>query len=467
MVQREFVKKQENSFIRISVKDSRISSIALLSFVCLASYFCILLRVAISPVFTILALAICAGFILLTEYIYGIGLVLFLLSFQYIFNLQYNSYSMVSILSVVVLGKVMWTLRGRNAIRDRTFVLFIAFVSYGVVQCVLLGNSLFFFFGLIVNLSLVCMVVFEIDGSINIREIKMISYCFALGVIVACITALMQDMIPNMSSVLSNVLSSVYYRSDEVRMERFDSLQQNPNYFSLDVTIAVNAIIITSMRQKKIKLIDIILVFLLLLFGIFSLSKSFLVSVAFSALLFVIYERKKIGKLIPFAIIIAILAGVLFQISKDYIFVFFERMTSGENANEMLSGRTDHWIEYADYLFSDVRALLFGMGYLQKPIGLTDAHSMYIEVFSFFGLAGGGILIALFLSFFSFWGEKRDLLHFFMLLVILFRGLAINMLGNDSYFYFIIIAVMLNCCNPVDYDSIEKKNEVTTYRYLR
>lgn len=96
---------------------------------------------------------------------------------------------------------------------------------------------------------------------------------FSLGIILSSILASLKDVFP----IVNTFVGSSSLRLDsEHYAARFSGLQGNPNYYTLDI-IMVLAVILVLMYRKSVKPVYIGCFVVLSVFGIMSVSKSYLV----------------------------------------------------------------------------------------------------------------------------------------------------------------------------------------------
>lgn len=421
-------------------------------------YLLIIFGIAISQIFTIASFIIAAAFIAFSDIKKGIGLQFFLLSFQYIYKLNPNSFSLFSLLNVIVGIKLMVSLsKRRKGIQHNGLIVYLLFFFFVIIQTLFLSSPIFSTIGFLLNLFLLLGVSSLYDREIiHFNDINLFIHSFVLGIIVSSFTAVFKNYIPN----LSNLLYEVYYKTEQVRTMRFNGLLHNPNWYSLDVIVALDALLVYLLRKRVFSFFHFVEIALLIVFGIMTLSKSFILSLIISLLLILLYLVRKPKLLFLFLGSAAVLFILSYLFFGDYLLSVFERLEASDTVAGITSGRTDIWSSYIEALFGDARYLFFGFGYINSPKYLADSHSLYFDFISYFGIFGGIVLLLFFVTLFSK-NKKRDFLSFFVLLILLIRGIAINMLSNDSFYYYLILTIMLYRCDAIkkggkDFHAISK-----------
>jgi len=408
---------------------------------CLAIVPFILLGVRI-PYINIVALLLACCIIFCSSVTEILNILLFFLAFATIFKLGPGR---ISFFNFLVLAAIIKLFFSNTSIKfsHNEILSFIVFMVYtmllddisGLVRLI----SMMIYFTLM-------LLLFRQDEKINLRSVLLF---FSLGIILASIIALFKQYIPGLSLRL---------RQSNLRLEgreyigRFSGLQGNPNFYTMDITIALAGwfgLIIC----KRAKLIDYVFVVILSIFGVMSISKSFLA--AYIVLLFITLvsftTQKNMGIIKGISIVLILIIVIYVITDKGYIKAYMYRLMQDDIAEESLSGvttgRYDLWVYYITYIFNDIKVLFLGEGIGAANYLGRASHNYFIEIVYYFGIIGG---ILYFLCIKNVFPKrdlsiKRSFVNYIPIILLFVRGMAINLIMRESiFFYYIIIAVMLN-----------------------
>ncbi|SFT25341.1 hypothetical protein [Paenibacillus sp. BC26] len=408
---------------------------------------CLLLTVLILfglsfPYLNLVGMLIACVFIVFGSLYEILGILLFLLAFSTIFKLQPGGNTFFSVLILVAILKLLFTNRNIKFSFKEVLIL-ITFICYVLVW----DNSLEALVRLInIVMYLVLMIlVFKQNQKMELRSILMF---FSLGIILASIAGLFSAQIPGLLSFLNQAKIKL---EPGLYINRFSGIQSNPNFFTMDISIAIAGWfgLITSGRIKSM---DYIVVIILSVFGFMSISKSFLVMyvILLLFLLITLGKQKILGVIKGVLIIGVIFIGIYLFIDKSYFSAFLSRLSNDSNNlsfSSVTTGRYDLWTDYVKYIFSNAKVLLFGEGIGAGDYNQRAAHNYFIETLYYLGVMGALLYL---------WCVKmvfprrdilvrRSLVNYLPLLILLIRGTAITLINRENLiFYLIIIAVMLN-----------------------
>lgn len=268
------------------------------------------------------------------------------------------------------------------------------------------------------------------------------------GILSACISSEILMNYPHMLQYID--VNTV----EQIGLIRLSGFVGDPNYYSAQILVAISAllIVLNKTERKALIVLQIVAIIVLLYFGLQSVSKMFIVSIAFVAVLWIfnmLIEKRsisyKFGMIVSILIVVGIvIATNLFTDQKNLYLLRVEDVT---DADTLTTGRSNLWGIYLNYLVSNITDLFFGIGLSQNQvrIDIYDAHSTLIEIIYQLGIIGGLILL--------FWwkGVYQDLvdktkLNFSRSLYFLIMGssvflpwLALGMIYSKEFFYFILL----------------------------
>lgn len=203
--------------------------------------------------------------------------------------------------------------------------------------------------------------------------------------------------------------------------------------------------ILNKSRKIWIDLISIVFVTAL---GVLTLSKVFLVMLAFFVVYFMIalvvkLKKKSIKYLVPFALLVVVLCFA----GRSYIADIYDRLFLYNNGdsfwNEILNGRVDIWKNYLKDFKSSWHNILFGVG-LFRPNFTFDPHNAYIFVLHRFGVVGIVCILTLIVSYVMAAKPKFKFSFCKVLIVLtwLIIGLEETVL-SDQFMIYLIFGLML------------------------
>jgi hypothetical protein len=352
-----------------------------------------------------------------------------------------SPFSLYNFLLVFAITRMLWIDKGRVNSRCIHFCLVVILVS--TIGLFFAGTDttlkMLSFLAGVVFVGLVISNAYEYDILAIIRA-------FAFGVIVSSIVFLAIDFMPGITKYIT---FETYRVSAGIRHIRFSGLLNNPNHYTLSVNIACMALM-SYLIVRKTKVIDIVFFLLLLLFGIYSLSKSFVFGFMASVIMSLIYLlRHNPGRWLKLTVTGFIICIVAFQfIDNKIIDILINRILINDviDFNTYTTGRVGIFKMYFDYIIENIRVLFIGNG-LFNPLD-RDSHNFFIELIYSFGIVGTSIVI---FSYFRLsragWKvkkhNKKSILNYAPLLVFLIRGMAVNIILSTMFPAYLIVITLI------------------------
>lgn len=232
---------------------------------------------------------------------------------------------------------------------------------------------------------LMCCSVDEWDYTKVFRSMSLTTVCVCFIILIA------QMKVYNYRSI--NVLFSGVFRfgygTDVTKM----SVGFNPNYLAYICLACIEGLAFNIIRKKH-RFIDILLIVLLGFFGLFTMSKKFILcAVIFLVLLFLASDKAK-SKIRIFLVstLLVLSIGLILY----YCFpTIYENLISRFNADDLSTGRESIFQFYMNELTSDIKLLLFGVGlqsYEYKLLttypGASIPHNGFQELLVMWGVFG-------------------------------------------------------------------------------
>ena len=385
-----------------------------------------------------------ASFIILTwDVEEAFCLMLYIISFDRIFKLQLGGFALINLLFLLFLIRLLINQRFKidykMAIPLFVFFIYSIFISVntGLIDCITIFITIF------LGMMLLC---FK-DEVFNVC--RLVEYTSA-GLVVSSVIALFNSYFPRLSLVLGSsrikLGAGLYYY-------RFAGLQSNPNYYTVLISVVL-AVFVVMFIYKKFRFLDGLYFITLLIFGLMSSSMSFVVSfLALGALMFIALFRKNM-KFIFFGLLAVIITGIVVYALRntDFVSTVIYRAKSISdsddiNASSLTSGRSALWLMYVEYLTSDLKSLILGVGIGADAYSIVgyQSHNYFIEIVFYTGLIGAVLYVWSMISIFGpkqYCKYKISPVLYIPLLIFLLRGFARCLFADEQLVFMILLCVI-------------------------
>lgn len=416
------------SVINENRRNGKSSSLKYLVLVCLLLAALIIGRAANDMMFYIFA-AISAIIITASNVANGFCLLLFLLPSSSILKAGVGQISFFTILFLIVVVKMFFTRKKYSA------GVLISVILMAVYALAVSGTDQLV---TVATMALGLVMVYSLR-TVNINANDAV-FSFSMGITLASVIALLKETFP----IVSEFIEETTIKLDvEEYATRFSGLHGNPNYYTLDIIIVLSAIIVLMYYKKGIKIHTISMI-ALSVFGLMSISKSFLLSWIILVFIWLVLSVKQgVGKIFKFLVIGVIAVSCIYLFAYEYINTYLFRFAedSGSGLDSLTTGRLDLWIDYIEAILGDVKIMLFGNGLNTLIEGKLGAHNTFIESAFCLGLLGS----ALFVSTIRICTGKIVVkpVMWIPVFLLLFRMTAINTLTYDNLWFYIALMVVL------------------------
>lgn len=329
-----------------------------------------------------------------------------------------------------------------------TFIVLFSLINYGYDSNGALQGAL------IVSLLLVSYLLFVYRKQINVNE----SFrALILGIAVSTVLALVSMAIPNFAH-------KIYHFDGTYKRLKLLCLHQNHLAVICLFAMSYYAHKIINQKGKLWKNLSVLVV--LLVIGLFTMSKAFIVVAAFIVLylfvyLIVIYKKKSLKFVIPSLIALVIICFIAKDLVLKIINRFVAYNTTSSFINQITTGRSGIWYEYFTYVSSSVKKMMFGVGLFSKELISIGPHNVFVYFLYRSGLVGIIMLGVLIWSYLREYDGKFSI-HFRNCLPILtFIIVAMEeMIFSDRFYFFMVLALML-IFKPKEETQEETKEEGT------
>ncbi len=244
--------------------------------------------------------------------------------------------------------------------------------------------------------------------------------------------------------------------------------QINPNTLGIIAVLASTGLM--QLRTMKVgKRSDLILMCVVLLFAALSTSRTYLACLALMVVLLIAAEkggaREKLRLIVVLSLALAAAVGAMSVLFPDTFAYFVKRFL----VSDITTGRDDLLVRYHDFIVSNPRVMLFGIGLQDISNRLVDfyrvaigvPHNSIQELIIAWGVPGLLLFAALFVSMFydSYLRNKNQtLLNWIPLIIILFKGMAGQML-NSAYTMLAFSYAYLSLCVEINKHDIPRRGD--------
>lgn len=314
----------------------------------------------------------------------------------------------------------------------------IIYLAYLLLGDIISGNS--DLFEIIKQIVSVLLLFFMIRG-LNISNYKSIIMFFIFGLILSSILASFSESIPH----FYDFVKEVRYNDQTATYNRFTGLQGDPNYYSINVIISILLSLVLFVKNEIKPLSFWILFIALSVFGILTLSKSFILMYILVVIYLIIRILKK-KKIINIVLVFSFIIGIttLLNIEGSILNVLMNRLLQAENVSEFTTGRVVHYEAYFNHIISNVNVLLFGSGLNVGPLNEAGSHNFYLEAIYYLGIFGTTILLINILFGISFnYKFKRKLINYSGYIILLIMYFFLQMLFAYELIFHILLTYLI------------------------
>lgn len=231
----------------------------------------------------------------------------------------------------------------------------------------------------------------------------------------------------------------------------------NPNTLGIICIIASGGLLQLRIAKKK-RTIDLLFVVILMMFGVLTSSRTFIVCAVLMLLLFLFGSKGGLMRKVRYltACITLLAVGILvmniaFPGQLDY---FLSRFQSAD----LFNGRLDLMAEYHSFIFSSLSILLCGVGCQNFSARLLDGYHVAFDVphncvqeivvaWGLLGLLMLMLLIAMMLLYSRQHTQRRSLIHFVPLIIIITKSMVGQMLTSGYTMLALTLAYLSLCQN--------------------
>ena len=285
------------------------------------------------------------------------------------------------------------------------------------------------------------LLVLSFATSFNIEKgYRRLSLYYIYGIVISSIVGLFDSNIFHIKDYIGVTEQRI---GDEFIM-RFSGLYSDPNYYTVNIIIAL-CLLINLYNRKDVSLkFTSFLSVLLVVFSALTGSKSALLMLTIPMLLF-LYTCKKTKHYGVLFVSICVFVICLFLIFTNKITIFsstIDRIKGTTSMATLTTGRTSIWRDYLNYFNSHLGMLIMGHGINNVSLNGLMAHNTYIDMLFQMGIIGTFLLMVL-LSV-IFYTKKEKIKHNFSNYSVIISSLVMYFFLSELQYYDLVFHLIMS-----------------------
>ncbi|WP_315054989.1 hypothetical protein [Lysinibacillus capsici] len=326
---------------------------------------------------------------LLDKQQHRIDYLLFFISWVYVIKFDISGYSLLVVLSsFYILLSILTLFLQKQGISKRLLLTCFLFAFYTVAVTIVSGGNLIAVLGFVLNYSVLFCAILTLDDKAYFRRY---TYIYASGLLAASIVRLISYSIPEIDHFIESMTIVNTVKTMNSISTRFTGLDLDPNYFSLQVLIAMACLLVLFNLDGKKEKKSIVLLVILAFFGILTYSKMFIITlIVFIMMTFVVFIRNNVKTAIKFSSFIVIICGgaLYFFYEKLFEIYWIRFFGSGISTDAITTGRVSSWSLFVNEILQNTKVFVLGAGFGTSFAKVKMAHTMYLSTPYYIGLIG-------------------------------------------------------------------------------
>lgn len=326
---------------------------------------------------------------LLDKQQHRIDYLLFFISWVYVIKFDISGYSLLVVLSsFYILLSILTLFLQKQGISKRLLLTYFLFAFYTVAVTIVSGGNLIAVLGFVLNYSVLFCAILTLDDKAYFRRY---TYIYASGLLAASIVRLISYAIPEIDHFIESMTIVNTVKTMNSISTRFTGLDLDPNYFSLQVLIAMACLLVLFNLDGKKEKKSIVLLVILAFFGILTYSKMFIITlIVFIMMTFVVFIRNNVKTAIKFSSFIVIICGgaLYFFYEKLFEIYWIRFFGSGISTDAITTGRVSSWSLFVNEILQNTKVFVLGAGFGTSFAKVKMAHTMYLSTPYYIGLIG-------------------------------------------------------------------------------
>lgn len=394
-------------------------------------------------VFSYLALLLSLWVICRADPADGLHLLFFLMNMANIFKAGANSTSFFTYLILLYVARCMlcrqWFTPESVIFVIYTMILQLATSNFNILRYIKLVSNV-----LLIDCA------FSLNREDFDREQAIALYIS--GVILSSCMAMLDSDFFRISVLSQTKELGIRYGFGEVY--RFSGLDTDPNYYSVNVIVAMCCVVVFFHRKRINVLKTAAVLGALFSFAVMTYSKSAFLMTAFP-ICCLVYSNYKSGRIgLQMICIIGIIIGAVYLFSGrvEFLQIVLSRLSlGGKGVSELTTGRTDIWNAYFDFFLTHPFSTLFGMGIDSPLVNNKEAHNTYIQLMYDLGLIGSTSLMVAIRTESKLRPQQRNALNYSVGVCVAIMYMFLSELYYyDSVFHIILAKLIFNTQMDVD-----------------
>ena len=371
----------------------------------LASVFVVLKMITGSNLFLLVFLVLLAFGIAKDSIENKILYILYFIPWAYVLKFSLDQMSLITVLSAwYCVISVAYILLNRTRISIFYITVIVSIFLYSFLSVITNSNA-----SIVGILSFLLNFVVIYFATLFVRNKKLIPRYIlfhSLGLTVSGLVNVLGNSFPEIENYMTSftVYHTVY--TTNTLYTRFTGLDMDPNYFSIQVLIAIACLCIITFSNKVTltsheKNFSYFFMITLSAMGIMTLSKMFLISFGLLiGIVLILLLKENFKKGIYYIVSISSVLSLTTYIFYDYLYqaFFFRFFSAGNTASSITSGRSDIWLSYYNEITGNPQILFLGNGISSEFFDGRISHNMYLIAWYYLGIVGIILFFVLFLS---------------------------------------------------------------------
>lgn len=251
-------------------------------------------------------------------------------------------------------------------------------------------------------------------------------------------------------------LNHDYAKIGSIVMARFTGSDFDCNFFAANCALIISILLYCLANSKVLKISENklkIIIALYFIFGLFTLSKMFIIAVIIEFMLYYLtnFSRRFSKSMFSILLIIALLLVVNDATNNALYNLAFGRLSSisSSNLTELTGRRNEIWNSYLGDWTSSVKKILIGSGMANKKLreDYFLPHNTFIEILYQFGVIGSIIFGSYIISIFSWiksnrFGKKISA-RFIPLIILSAVAFSLGMFSVDMFSVILAIGLII------------------------
>jgi hypothetical protein len=317
-----------------------------------------------------------------------VSYLLFFVSWVYVFKYDITKQSMYSFL---VIAFIIVCLISKKFIIDLKLAISFIFLMIYIFIIGITSSE----FQIMANLNFICnnciiLIFAALSKNISKGNYKNYFIFYSMGVGSAALVGYIGQNFTQINNFLIGIRIINTVVVDGSIIMRTSGLDIDPNYYALQILMAISVLLIIIKYKRRTKKLEVIFVITLFVFGFLSLSKMYLILIILIIIFYLaIYFKESIFKGIEYVAILFISITIALTFKYNYFYdVYFVRFVGGNiDFSTVTTGRSYIWQNYFNEIVTNIKTLFFGQG-ISNFLDEIAAHNIFLSTWYKIGLVG-------------------------------------------------------------------------------